>query len=113
MKKPNAVKSVETAVKNQLGLGDIVEPESHEPQETPPEEQPKQQEQPVQLTNIQMLDHIFQQFLSTHYVPMFELVGLFELKVVEFKEAWRLQISQTIQKNMADSQEAQQNGNSH
>lgn len=113
----------------QLGLGDApqtaeqpwqqqydgepqVEPE--EKSDTPELPQEEQQAAPApQMTNVQLLDASFQNFLLTHYIPMFELVGLFELKLIEFKEAWRLEVSGKIQKNMDDAREAQQNGNAH
>ena len=68
------------------------------------------QKQPNEVRNIMRLEAAIDNFLQTHPVTPSELVGFFELKLVEFKENFRSNVAAAIAKAQQEANDARRQG---
>lgn len=59
-------------------------------------------EQP-KLLPIQQLELVINQALMRNDMQMLEVIGFFELKLIEMKEGWRMQVQQRMQAMQAQA----------
>jgi hypothetical protein len=69
------------------------------------EDEPRVEKAPEQpkLLPIQQLELVINQALMRNDMQMLEVIGFFELKLIEMKEGWRMQVQQRIQAMQAQA----------